>query len=148
MTVRPARPDDVGAIAAVAADIYRRVFRPLLGNADLSAFDAAHFARRFADSLPRIRVAEHAGRPGGFCLLTDGTIDILFVERGSRNAGLGAVLLRDAEAFGARRLECFAANEAARRFYEREGWRIDAEYRRDFAGASHSFVRFVRNPVS
>ena len=55
-------------------------------------------------------------------------VDDLVVTASERGAGVGALLLREAEAIG-RRLQCRGLrlctgfeNEGGRRFYEREGW--------------------------
>lgn len=58
--------------------------------------------------------------------------------------GHGAALLAHAEANGARSLEVFAANEGARRFYERAGWQVADDYEREFAGALHRFLRYEK----
>ena len=41
---------------------------------------------------------------------------------------------QEAEAQGAKSLECFRDNHGARRFYERHGWQVAREYEREFAG--------------
>ena len=101
-----------------------------------------HFGDRFAGAFARIRIAEQDARPLGFCLLTGDNIDMLFVLPEARRTGAGRLLLRDAEQRGAARLECFAANRPARRFYEREGWRAGEEYERAFGGHPHRFVQY------
>jgi putative acetyltransferase len=58
--------------------------------------------------------------------------------------GGGALLLKQAEALGARSLECFRDNHGARRFYARHGWQLAKEYDRDFAGRQRSFVLYVK----
>ncbi|HRJ69873.1 MAG TPA: hypothetical protein PK812_09705, partial [Beijerinckiaceae bacterium] len=78
MIIRDAQADDIEVLAAIAAEVYRSVFAPLLPEADLSVFGHAHFADRFAACLPRVRVIVGGDRPAGLCLLTEGNIDILF----------------------------------------------------------------------
>ena len=80
----------------------------------------------------------------GFLLMTDGHIDMLFMDPDASGRGGGARLLREAEASGAKSLECFRDNHGARRFYERHGWRVTREYERDFAGKSRSFVFYEK----
>nr|WP_275944459.1 GNAT family N-acetyltransferase [Microvirga flocculans] len=106
----------------------------------LRAKHAAFFAQRFATSWERVLVAALNDRPTGFLLMTDGHIDMLFMDPGESGRGGGPLLLNEAERRGARTLECFRDNHAARRFYERHGWRVEREYDRDFAGRSRSFV--------
>ena len=89
-------------------------------------------------------MAEDEGNPIGFLLVTDNHIDMLFVDPPGIGKGAGSRLLQFAEQNGARTLECFRDNHAARRFYERHGWRLEREYDRDFAGRSRSFVFYVK----
>jgi putative acetyltransferase len=76
--------------------------------------------------------------------MSDGHIDMLFMDPTAVGQGGGTCLLKEAERRGAKSLECFRDNHAARRFYERHGWRIEREYDREFAGRSRSFVRYVK----
>ena len=80
----------------------------------------------------------------GFSLVTEGHLDMLFVDPAAQGTGAGKALLDEAVARGTRTLECFAANHAARRFYERQGWRLARSYARAFAGGEHHFVFYAR----
>jgi putative acetyltransferase len=142
---RDAAAADIPWLTETACAAYRTVFAPVLPGADLGGFDAAYFTARFAEAWPRTRIAETAeGQAAGFHLTTDAHIDMFFVAEEARGQGIGAFLLADAEARGARSLECFAANAGARRFYARAGWREAAAYERLFAGRPERFVRFER----
>lgn len=143
MICRDAAPDDIPWLAAVALDNYRAVFMPLLPACDWSGFDETHFRKRFADTWSRVRIVADVA-PQGFALVSDGHIDMFFVDRAAQGRGVGQDLLEDAQARGARSLETFALNLAARRFYERAGWRVAAEYARLFAGVSCDFLRYER----
>jgi putative acetyltransferase len=141
---RPARAEDIPALATVAERSYQAAFADILEQDVLAGRDAAFFAERFAASWPRMLVALADGEPAGFLLMTDGHIDMLFMDPGANGKGGGALLLREAEARGAKSLECFRDNHAARRFYERHGWRVAREYERDFAGRGRSFVFYEK----
>lgn len=143
MICRDAREDDVAWLAGVSLDNYRSVFAPILPARDWSSFDEAHFLGRFGRAWPRVRIVEEAS-PGGFALVTNGHIDMFFIDRTVQGRGFGRALLADAEARGAQSLESFAANLAARRFYERAGWRPMSFSSRIFAGAECEFVRYER----
>ncbi|WP_262029059.1 GNAT family N-acetyltransferase [Microvirga sp. Mcv34] len=145
MIVRPARPEDTPALSAIAERSYRTAFADILEQDVLAGRDAAFFAERFTASWPRMLVALADGGPAGFLLMTDGHIDMLFMDPNASGKGGGALLLREAEERGARRLECFRDNHAARRFYERYGWRVSREYEREFAGRSRSFVLYEKS---
>ena len=144
MIVRPAEADDVPALSAIAERSYRAAFENILELDVLESRDATFFATRFSSSWERTLVAASDGRPVGFLLMVDGHIDMLFMDPDASGRGGGALLLRKAEAIGAKSLECFRDNHAARRFYERHSWHVEREYEREFAGKSRSFVLYVK----
>lgn len=144
MIVRPAGADDVPALAAIAGRSYRAAFAGILETDVLATRDEAFFAGRFASSWERMLVACSGETLVGFLLMTDGHIDMLFMDPAASGRGGGVLLLKEAEQRGARSLECFRDNHAARRFYERHGWQVEREYDREFAGKSRSFVRYVK----
>jgi putative acetyltransferase len=142
--VRAARPEDVPALAAIAERSYRWAFEGILEPEVLAGRDAAFFAARFASSWEHMLVALTHEEPMGFLLMTDGHIDMLFMDPRASGQGGGALLLKQAEALGARSLECFRDNHGARRFYERQGWQVSREYDRAFAGRERSFVLYAK----
>lgn len=140
MIIRQAVANDVAPAAALVAQAYATHFRPIMGDAAFG-FDPAHFEARFARELAELTVLD----VGGICgvlLVKDGHIAMLFAAETGH--GHGAALLAHAEANGARSLEVFAANEGARRFYERAGWQVADDYEREFAGARHRFLRYEK----
>jgi putative acetyltransferase len=142
--VRPARAEDIPALAMVAERSYRDAFAGILEPEVLEGRNAAFFAERFASSWERMLVALEDDAPIGFLLMTEGHIDMLFMDPDAGGRGGGMLLLREAETRGARSLECFRDNYGARGFYERHGWRVTREYERDFAGTSRSFVFYEK----
>ncbi|MGO4523228.1 N-acetyltransferase family protein [Microvirga sp. 2MCAF35] len=143
--MRSAEAEDIPALAAIAERSYRSAFADILEQDVLAGRDAAYFAERFTASWQRMLVALSSGSPIGFLLMTDGHIDMLFMDPDASGKGGGALLLREAEAQGAKSLECFHDNHAARRFYERHGWRIGREYEREFAGRCRHFVLYAKD---
>lgn len=144
MIVRSARIEDIPALATLAERSYRRAFAGILEQDVLTGRNAAFFAERFVSSWERMLVARERETPVGFLLMTDGNIDMLFMDPDASGRGGGALLLRQAEILGAKSLECFRDNYNARRFYERQGWRLTREYEREFAGRNRSFVRYEK----
>ena len=142
--MRPATEADIPAMAAVSSASYRIAFAGILPAAVLAQRSPEHFRERFAETWPRMAVAEHDGRIVAFSLVTSGHIDMLFVDPERLGQGAGIALLRAAERNGALTLECFADNAPARAFYEHAGWRLTKHYEREFAGAMMSFVLFER----
>ena len=145
MRVRSARAEDIPALAAIAERSYRSAFRNILEEEALAQRNAAYFADRFAAEWERMLVVLSHEAPVGFLLIADRHIDMLFMDPEASGQGGGALLLAHAEAQGAASLECFRDNHAARRFYERHGWRLAREYDRDFAGRERRFVLYVKS---
>ncbi len=142
--LRDATAGDIARLTDIALDAYHAVFAPLLPACDWSQFDAAHFQGRFSRSWPQTRVVDD-GAANGFALVTLAHIDMFFIDRVAQGRGLGAALLADVAERGARSLESFAVNLAARRFYERAGWTATEHSSRAFAGAECDFVRYERS---
>jgi putative acetyltransferase len=142
--VRPARAEDIAALAVVAEKSYRTAFADILEEDVLAGRNAAFFARRFTASWERMLVALSGETMMGFLLMTEGHIDMLFMDPAASGKGGGALLLQEAEGRGAKNLECFRDNHSARRFYERHDWRVTREYEREFAGRSRSFVFYEK----
>ena len=144
MIVRRAKVEDIPALATIAERSYRAAFAGILELEVLEGRNAVFFAERFASSWERMLVALEDDAPIGFLLMTEGHIDMLFMDPDAGGRGGGMLLLREAETRGARNLECFRDNYGARGFYERHGWRVTREYERDFAGKSRSFVFYEK----
>lgn len=140
MIIRQAVAADIAPAAALMAQAYASHFRPIMGDAALG-FDKAHFEARLLRELADLTVLDE-DRVRGVLLVKDGHIAMLFTAETGH--GHGAALLAHAEAHGARSLEVFAANQGARRFYERAGWQVASDYEREFAGARHRFLRYEK----
>ena len=128
----------------MAAASYRTGFAHILPPDVLAARTPETFAPRFGAELAKLCVAERDGTVVGFSMMTDGHIDMMFVDPATHRTGAGRALLADCEARGARTLECFRDNTAARAFYEAHGWRLAREYARVFAGAEYRFVFYEK----
>ena len=144
MIVRPARAADIPALATIAERSYRAAFAGILERDVIDGRDAAFFAERFASCWERMLVVLSHEELIGFLLMTDGHIDMLFMDPDAGGRGGGSLLLAEAEVRGAKSLECFRDNHGARRFYERHGWQMTREYEREFAGKSRSFVFYEK----
>ena len=142
MKVRPARPEDVPALAGIAARSYGQAFAAILDAAALQSRDSAYFIALFTEKRLWLPVAESEGEAVGFSLVTDGHVDMLFIDPDRAGRGGGTALLRAARAEGATSLECFRDNRAARDFYERRDWTAVESYEREFAGALRAFVLY------
>jgi putative acetyltransferase len=143
--IRPAAEADIAALATVAVASYRAGFLAITGEETLQLRSQAHFEKRFAGQWPSVTLAElEPGRIAGFSQVREGKLDMLFVHPDFAGLGCGAALLADAEKRGARHLDCFRDNHAARRFYERHGWRFHREFMQEFAGREFPSVSYQK----
>jgi len=142
--LRAARISDVARLADIACASYHAAFSDILAPESLAKCDAGFFTLRFAREWGCVRLAEAEGRPCGFAMMMHKHISMLFVSLDCVGHGLGALLLADAEARGAKTLETFRDNRAARRFYERHGWLMERAYERAFLGHTYSFVLYAK----
>lgn len=147
MIVRAATSADIPDMADVTATSYAHAFAGILEPQALAQRDALFFRTRFAETWPHMRVAIEDDRIFGVAMVTNGHLDMLFLDPATIGKGVGAALLRDVEEHGARTLECFRDNHAARRFYERHGWRQVGAYDREFVGCQRSFVAYEKMPA-
>jgi GNAT superfamily N-acetyltransferase len=133
LVLRPGSLEDAEAIYAIhresAMAAYTHVFPP-----DRYAFPddqmRSHWNEALRDAETDVVIAERAGKPVGFVTVSPGWLRNLFVVPEEWGHGAGAAIhdeavlrLRTMDA-GAR-LWVLEANERARRFYERRGWRPD-----------------------
>jgi putative acetyltransferase len=133
----------VPELATIAAASYRASFLTIVGEEGLAARSQTHFERRFAEQWPSVTLAQlEDGRVAGFSQVRKGKLDMLFVHPDFFGLSYGASLPADAENRGATHLDCFRDNHAARRFYERQGWRIQGEFIQEFAGGEFASVTY------
>lgn len=161
-SIRPARPGDAAALALVAGATLLETFHRIIPAADLVAHAsgksgpgafAAWIADRGADVF--YAGAEGTDAPVGYAVLTTpefsidlGADDIelrrIYTLAAVHGTGLGAALLQAAltQARQRRRsrmlLGVHPDNRRARRFYERNGFRVIGE--RDFSVGSQRFI--------
>jgi DNA-binding MarR family transcriptional regulator/predicted GNAT family acetyltransferase len=138
VTLRQHRPGDMGRITHRQAVLYNEEYG---WNEEFEALIAeimARFLRNFNPRYERCWVAEHEGEIAGsvFCVRKSKTVAqlrLLYVEPSMRGAGLGARLVNECIAFargrGYRKLTLWTNSvlHAARKIYEREGFKLIAE---------------------
>ena len=122
ITIRPATPADAPACAAILnAWIDETPWMPRVHPHE----DVERHYREFVFQKRKVTMAEDGG-PVGYLALDaeEGFITSFFLKSDARGAGVGKRLLDDAKARAEMlQLWTFVANEGARRFYEREGFR-------------------------
>jgi GNAT superfamily N-acetyltransferase len=120
-TIRPARPDDAGAVA----ELFIRTraacmdYLPRLHTDD----ETRQFVRDVVFRRCDVWVGEVDGRVAGFLAMHGEWLEHLYVDPTAHNRGAGSALLARAKLLRPRgfRLWVFQRNDQARRFYERHG---------------------------
>lgn len=139
--IRPYQPSDLDALMEIW----------LSGNLDAHGFIPAAYwqgnAPAVRELLPgaELLVCDNGGGPLGFLGIQEGDILGVFVHRDARGQGVGHALLEAAkERRGELRLHVYRENRRARRFYEREGFRLLCEGTDPGSGAADLTLRWVR----
>ncbi len=147
MHVRPASPDDAGAMSETVAQglATYRSFAPAGWEPPASVADVAVIRAKLEDPAVWCRIAEEDGATAAHAVFFDSTASErapgeaglahlwhLFVREPYWGSGVARELLTEAteaahaEGFTAMRLATAELHARARRFYEREGWQLAA----------------------
>ncbi len=127
---RPAAPQELDALADVWYDCWHESHAKIVPFALVLQRDWDQFRARLAEFGAGLFVIGPKGRPHGLCVAKDGFLDQLFVRGAARGTGDAARLLAAGEALlleqGVQeaKLHCANGNDRARRFYEKQGWRV------------------------
>lgn len=148
MNVRRAGPGDADAIAEVHVRTWQAAYEHVFGHENLARIDLGRRAARWRDVLADGDVAfvalDESGRVVGFASVgesrdAEGTGELYAIyalpEAWGTGAGTallaaGVQVLREA-GFREAILWVLDDNPRARRFYEREGWRLDGAVKED-----------------
>ncbi|MBM4443426.1 MAG: GNAT family N-acetyltransferase [Candidatus Rokubacteria bacterium] len=126
VTIRRGVVEDAAAVAGVYVES-RRHAGPLIPRMPHSDDDVRTWFASIVLVDHEVWVAEAAGRIVAIMVLRGESLDQLYVAPAAQRLGIGRKLLEHAKARRRRlRLFTFAANEPARAFYERHGFRAIA----------------------
>ncbi len=149
LTIRHAKPEDLGALARLHVVVWRDTYRLLAPESAYLALDESTRRKHWEVLLRRdpahwqTLVAEHDGNLAGFSHSGPGKHDVLagagevvhlYVDPSLQGRGIGRTLLRAsiaflrASGFSAVKLAVVRGNDRAIRFYEREGGRVVAHF--------------------
>ncbi len=132
MKIRPARSTDREVLATIVLAAIRGSFPTFVPADTLERWLADDAVGKYvASHWEECRVAEEAGEVVGCCFTDGDLLELLMVHPARQGRGIGAALVADAEArliqtHPVIRLESFAANTSANRFYEARGWQAAA----------------------
>jgi ribosomal protein S18 acetylase RimI-like enzyme len=143
--IRRARPADAAAIADVHVRTWQAAYEHVFGAERLAALDAAQREQRWRRALEAGDQAGFVAEQGGVVVgwatvgpsheASSGELYGIYVAPEAWGAGAGPALLRAAvdelraQGYGEATLWVLADNPRARRFYEREGWKVDGRRR-------------------
>lgn len=123
MILRPAIPHDAAPLAAILGDFFETA--PYLPRLHTTEEDRAFVAGLIVKGA--VTVAANP-EPCGFLSREGEEISHLYLAPSARGNGIGSRLLQKAQSECVHlKLWCFQQNSAARRFYERHGFRATAE---------------------
>ncbi len=130
VALRPARVGDLPSLHALAREVIKVRYAPFLGQEMVDSYIHSGAADdEITKHLAHLTVAECAGKLVGLVVCFDDLVHLLMARLEHQRSGVGTALLRWSEtqiaARGNRiaRLETFAENTQARRFYLKTGWR-------------------------
>ncbi|MDX8527291.1 GNAT family N-acetyltransferase [Mesorhizobium sp. MSK_1335] len=124
ITLHPATASDAAVIAKLMrASLHAFDWMPLLHTPEEDLF----FIRDILLPGQQVTVAEAGGRILGFIAVDGDWVEQLYLDPAWTGQRIGGRLLAEATVGMPRvKLHCFQANTAARRFYERHGFRAGA----------------------
>ena len=139
-TLRPAKPDDSKAVAAIWYDGWRDGHLGHIPDELRAARTEESFGIRAAQRIGDTVVATVGEAVAGFVMVVDDEVEQVYVSAHHRGTGVAAVLLAEAERLVAVNghqcawLAVVAGNTRARKFYHRNGWTDEGPF--DYLAAS------------
>ncbi|MGH8919345.1 MAG: GNAT family N-acetyltransferase [Actinomycetes bacterium] len=151
VTLRPARPSDAMAVAAIWLPGWRTGHLGNVPDALAAVRTPESFDVRAAERVGDTTLACVGDEVAGFVMVVDDEVEQVYVAAAHRGSGIAATLLAEAERLVARNghttawLAVVAGNTRARRFYERSGWTDAGLFDHAAGGVSVPAHRYVKN---
>lgn len=135
--MRPASPDDSGAVARIWWDGWRDGHLGHVPDELVAVRTENSFHARAAKRVGDTTVGVVEGQVAGFVMVVGDEVEQVYVDATQRGTGVASALLTEAERLvavgghGRAWLAVAPGNARARRFYERQGWMDEGlfEYR-------------------
>jgi GNAT superfamily N-acetyltransferase len=140
VTLRPARPEDAGAVADIWSAGWRDGHLGFVPQQLVEVRTEESFRTRAADRVGDTTVALAGGTIAGFVMVVGDEVEQVYVAASRRGTGVAAALIGEAErqvrANGHAKawLAVVPGNARARAFYERAGWADEGRF--DYVAAS------------
>jgi GNAT superfamily N-acetyltransferase len=140
VSLRPARPQDAPAVAAIWRDGWRDGHLGHVPDELVAVRTPESFEARATQRVGDTVVATVGANVAGFVMVVGDEVEQVYVSSRHRGTGVAAALLAESErlvaANGHERawLAVVAGNARARRFYERSGWADEGRF--DYPAAS------------
>ena len=144
VVIRPMPGEELNAVSTLYHAIWHETHAPLQDAKIARSRDLTFFKSRLQRWHKDTLVACFDSGLAGFASWHGSALEALYVTPQFRSLGLGAKLLADAEDVmrksGAAELslDCICKNIAGRKFYERNGWRIEKSF--DLADGIHKDI--------
>ncbi|WP_330229052.1 GNAT family N-acetyltransferase [Nocardia sp. NBC_00508] len=155
--LRPARPEDVSAIAEIWYHGWREAHLGNVPDTLLAVRPRDSFDVRAADRVADTTVAALHGTVAGFVMVDEDEVDQVYVAAEHRGGGVAALLLTAAEeriranGHDSAWLAVVAGNTRARRFYGNRGWIDEGAFTHAAPGPTgpvavpaHRYVKHLR----
>lgn len=140
---------DVDVLIALSRETIDACYRSFLGDAVDDYLESGAVEQYVRESIDRCIVILADGRIAGYCVCKDNLIDLMMIRPALHRSGLGTRLLEHAESLLFRSypeltLESFAPNEAANRFYRKNGWTETSSYFDEASGVTKLIFKKCR----
>ena len=130
LVIRPARPEDITQLHALAREVITKCYTPFLGQKMVDRYiDSGAADAEITKHYEHLSLAEHADQIVGLAVCFDDLVHLLMTRLDQQRCGVGTSLLRWCEAqivsrgHQSARLETFSDNAQARQFYFKNGWK-------------------------
>lgn len=132
--LRPATLIDVNELAEMSHRTILKKYPSVIGREKVEGYVASglvpqYYQANFANCV----IAQHQSQIVGVCATKNNCVDLMMVTLDHHRAGIGSLLLRDAEerllkAYENLSLECFRDNIQAFNFYIKHGWSVKRHF--------------------
>lgn len=140
--VQAAQQSDLPSLAEIYWSAWHETHAPFIPAAVVQFRDRRFFERRVHGFGRQAIAARRGDVVMGFAVWGEAQLQQLWLRRDARGFGIGTALTETAESLLAAagtkeaQLTCMAANETARRFYERRGWSVVSRFDKELEHAT------------